>query len=161
MTILVPMDEEQYQRFVRTAIDGYAEDNVAAGRWPADSALSRSRDEFERLLPQGLQTPDNKLYQIVAGPNGTVVGALWFGILGADPNRSGFVYNIRIEPAFRGRGHAKAALELLEQIAMQDGLTSIGLHVFGFNTGAQALYRSLGYGITGFNMRKPLRLDRG
>ena len=71
--------------------------------------------------------------------------------------RSAFVYNIRIEPAFRGRGHAKAALEQVEQLAVAEGMTSIGLHVFGFNTGAQALYRSLGYGLTGFNMRKPLR----
>lgn len=37
------------------------------------------------------------------------------------------------------------------------GLGKIGLHVFSFNLGAQALYRSLGYGITGMNMLKPLR----
>jgi hypothetical protein len=38
-------------------------------------------------------------------------------------------------------------------------LSSIALHVFSFNTGAQALYRSTGYGITGMNMLKPLRRD--
>ena len=36
------------------------------------------------------------------------------------------------------------------------GLGSIALHVFGHNPGAQALYQSLGYGVTGFNMQKNL-----
>jgi ribosomal protein S18 acetylase RimI-like enzyme len=39
------------------------------------------------------------------------------------------------------------------------GLSSLALHVFSFNTGAQALYRSIGYGISGMNMFKPLRRD--
>ena len=68
-------------------------------------------------------------------------------------------YSIRIEPAFRGRGHAKEALELLDRLALDEGLKSIAQHVFGFNTGAHALYRSLGYGITGFNMLKALQRD--
>ena len=63
-------------------------------------------------------------------------------------------------PDFRGRGHASAALALLESVAIELGATAVGLHVFGFNTNAQALYRSLGYGITGFNMIKRLRPAR-
>ena len=36
------------------------------------------------------------------------------------------------------------------------GVQRIGLHVFGHNTGAQALYARLGYGVTGLNLLKPL-----
>jgi hypothetical protein len=34
--------------------------------------------------------------------------------------------------------------------------SSIGLHVFGDNLGAHALYAKLGYGVTGINMLKRL-----
>jgi len=36
------------------------------------------------------------------------------------------------------------------------GLSGIALHVFGHNSGAQALYASLGYQITNLNLFKPL-----
>ena len=36
------------------------------------------------------------------------------------------------------------------------GLQSIGLHVFSQSVGAQALYMSLGYQVTGINMLKQL-----
>jgi ribosomal protein S18 acetylase RimI-like enzyme len=87
------------------------------------------------------------------------VGHLWFAVQDAGPTRAGYLYNILVKPAYRGRGHAKAALELAEPLAAEHGATSLALHVFAFNTGAQALYRSLGYGITGLNMFKPLRRD--
>ncbi len=64
-----------------------------------------------------------------------------------------------MQPEFRGRGHARAALQLAEAIAIAQGAQAIALHVFIFNTSAQALYRSLGYGITGLNMLKPLQRD--
>ena len=35
-------------------------------------------------------------------------------------------------------------------------LSSIGLHVFGQNIGAQTSYRKLGYGVTSVNMLKHL-----
>ena len=43
--------------------------------------------------------------------------------------------------------------------ALARGLTSVELHVLSHNAVAQALYRSLGYGVTGFHMLKPLRRD--
>ncbi len=35
-------------------------------------------------------------------------------------------------------------------------LLPLGLHVFAFNKGAQALYRSLGFKVASLNLRKPL-----
>ena len=68
----------------------------------------------------------------------------------------GSVYNIEIGAAHRRKGHAFRALQALEAMAVAAGATSIGLNVFAFNTGAQALYRKLGYATTNFNMRKRL-----
>ena len=73
--------------------------------------------------------------------------------------KSAFVYDVEVKSELRRQGYARAAFTALEPIVKALGLSSIGLHVFGHNPGAQALYRSLGYGITGVNMLKQLGSD--
>jgi ribosomal protein S18 acetylase RimI-like enzyme len=153
------MPAAAFARFVHEATSSYANDNVIAGRWSPEDALARARAQLEGLLPLGLATPGHFIYEIQDETTDRTVGSLWFAIVEADDVRSGYVYTVRVQPEFRGRGHAKAALELVERVAVAEGAQSIALHVFGFNTGAQALYRSTGYGVTGLNMRKPLRRD--
>lgn len=154
MARLTAMAPAEYEVFRAEVPAAYAEDNVASGRWPREGALERAHRDFERLLPQGSDTPGHFLYEIRAEPADVIVGHLWFAVQGA--GQEGYLYNIRIKPAFRGRGHARAALQRLEDIALAQGVTTIALHVFVTNASAQALYRSLGYGNTGFNMLKPL-----
>jgi ribosomal protein S18 acetylase RimI-like enzyme len=156
-TSLVPMAEAAFAAFAERAIADYAQDNTQSGRWRAHEAFDRARVEFERLLPQGRDTPNHFLYEIHDSADGQAVGALWFSIDSDPGGGAGYLYNIRVEPAFRGRGHAKAALDRLDEVAVGMGLHSMALHVFGHNTTAQALYRASGYWITGMNMRKPLR----
>jgi ribosomal protein S18 acetylase RimI-like enzyme len=153
------MRPQAFESFAEEATASYANDNAQAGRWPSTTARARARAEFDRLLPQGLQTPNHFIYEIEDEATRQSVGFLWFAIIEASDTRYGYVYNIRVKPEFRGRGHARAALDLIEAVAADKGLSSIALHVFSFNTGAQALYRSIGYGITGMNMFKPLRHD--
>jgi len=161
MTTLIPMRPETFPSFVEEAVASYAADNVTAGRWPAAGAEARARTDFDRLLPQGLATPGHHLCEIEDEDMRQSVGFVWFAEVGDEGTRSGFLYSIRVKPEFRGRGYAKAALGQVERLAEGMGLHGIALHVFGFNTGAQALYRSLGYGITGINMVKVLRRDAG
>ncbi|HET7793478.1 MAG TPA: GNAT family N-acetyltransferase [Rhizobacter sp.] len=158
-TRLVPMHPQRFEAFAEEAITTHADHNAQVGRWPRETALERARAEFARLLPQGQQTPEHFFYEIEDQALGEKVGYLWFAVIGPADARGGYVYNIRVRPEFRGRGHAKAALDLIEAVALDMGLDAIGLHVFSFNTNAQALYRSSGYGITGMNMLKPLRRD--
>lgn len=159
MTRLVPMHPEAFAAFADDCIARYAEDNVLAGRWSADTAHDAARQEFDHLLPQGLQTPEHFVYEIENEVTGERVGALWFAVRHHAGEHFGYVYNIRIRPEFRGRGHAKAAIERIEAVALAKGLSRIALHVFVFNKGAQALYRSSHYGVTGMNMVKLLRRD--
>lgn len=158
MTTLVAMPAHRFDGWAEETNADYAADNVTAGRWPRRRAAERARAEFNRLLPQGMQTPGHYFYEIRDGGE-EPVGSLWFAVIGEGEARSGYVYNVRVHPAWRGRGHARAALLEVERVAAGMGLAAVALHVFGFNAPAQALYRSLGYGITGFNMRKPLRTD--
>ena len=156
VTVLSPMAPADYAAYVRDAVAGYAEDNVAAGRWPAEGAQARSQADFDSLLPQGLATPDQHLFDLRAGDDGPVVGALWFGIEAARGPRSAFVYDLGIHAPWRRQGHATRAFAALEALVRSHGLTRIGLHVFGYNTEAQALYAKLGYGVTGLNLQKQL-----
>ena len=154
MTVLVPMSPECYRTFREAAIAAYAEDNIAAGRWRRETALEQSHASFESLLPQGLATPDNYLFEIKANPGGPTVGSLWFATQTSNGIRSAYVYDVEINAASRREGHATRAFQALEPIVRALGISSIGLHVFANNHGAQALYARLGYGVTGVNMVK-------
>ena len=156
MTVLAPMCPEHFERFRSEVVASYAQDNVVALRWKESGALERSSSEFDRLLPDGLATPEHHLHEIQDGPGGQTVGYLWFMVSASHDERWAFLYNIRVFPEFRGRGHAGAAMKLFERRAIELEAAVIGLHVFAFNSTAQALYRSLGYGISGFNMLKRL-----
>lgn len=150
------MRAETFTAYVESSIVGYAEENVASGRWPKESALARSKTEFDSLLPQGLNTPNNHLYEIIDDPNGHTVGFIWFAIQESHGTRVAFVCDVVVKKECRRQGHAKRALVALESIASELNLSAIDLHVFAHNSIAQALYAQSGYAATGINMRKPI-----
>ncbi len=154
MLLIRPMNEIEFQSFLPDSITGYAADKVRSGNWTHEEAEKRSTEEHARLLPQGLATPQHFLYTIEF--EGKAVGRLW---LSGDPTPAGgagFIFDVYLEEAFRGRGLATQALKLLEAEAAQLGLKRLSLHVFGFNTAARALYNRLGYQITNLNLSKEL-----
>jgi ribosomal protein S18 acetylase RimI-like enzyme len=152
---LVPMTQEQFEAWLPGTIEGYAKEHVATGRWSKDEAIGKSRDEHEKLLPQGVATPDNHLWFIVRSSDRQKVGLLWVKIETA-PTHHAFIYNIEIDEPFRRRGYATLAMTRLEEQARRMGLDSIKLHVFGHNTAARPLYEKLGYVPTNINMSKTL-----
>lgn len=156
MVTLAPMNFDAFAGYRDAAASGYAADNVTSGRWPQEGALQRSYEDFDESLPQGLGTPQNFLYDIVSRRSGAVVGVIWFAIVVKNGLSSAFVYDIEVKPEFRRQGFARAAFGELEPLVKALDLPSIGLHVFGNNPAAQALYQSLGYRVTGINMLKQL-----
>ena len=154
MTALRPMQAQAYPDYVDAAIRGYAHDNVEAGRWPAVGALQRSGEEFRSLLPQGLDTPDNHLFEILENEAGAVVGFVWYAIERKHGACAAYVYDLEIKVEYRRQGHALRALQALEAQAAASGAGSIGLNVFADNVAAQSLYRRLGYAPTNINMYK-------
>ena len=150
------MSASSYEANLQAAIARYAEGNVASGRWPRSEASERSRESFAAILPDGLQTPNIHLLEIVEQESNQVVGSLLFAVIGPDAERSAFVYDLHVLPQFRRRGYATLAFAELETIVRDLGLSAIGLHVFAHNAGAQALYAKLGYAATGINMRKSI-----
>ena len=159
MTILAPMRHENFLSFAEAANAGYAQDNVAAGRWTCEEAPARAQAEFEQLLPQGLATPDHYVYEIQGEATGEMIGFLWFAVVGKGEVHFAYIYNIGVAQSFRRRGHAKAALLWLEQFVRAQGIADVRLNVFAHNSSAQVLYRSLGFECTSMMMRKALSAD--
>ena len=147
---------ETFPAYVAAAIVGYAQENVMAGRWPEVGALERSRENFQSLLPNGLDTPDIFLFEILAVDQGPTIGFVWYAIERKHGSSGAYIYDLEIQEQYRRKGHALRALLALELHAVATGATTIGLNVFANNLDAQALYRKLGYAPTNFNMSKPL-----
>jgi GNAT superfamily N-acetyltransferase len=157
MSILVPMRQNEFAEYRESSIVGYAEENVKAGYWSADGSVERSGMIFDSLLPQGLATPNNYIYEIKPAVDEATVGFLWFANVERQGGRMAYIYHLLVKEPYRRLGHAKHALQALEPIVASLGLRRIGLQVFGGNNiGAEALYRQVGYVVTGINMAKNL-----
>ena len=157
MTIvyLRPMTADAYEKFLGWSIPDYAAEKAKAGDFALETALAQSAAEFKQLLPAGIATKDNYLYSIFSA-EGIDVGMVWIAINAASGESRAFIYDLYVEPTFRSRGYGTAALFAIEDEARRLGAKAIGLHVFGHNTRAQALYTRIGYQPTSIQMRKPL-----
>lgn len=160
---LQPLSQALYEAWLARTVADYAADHVSAGNWDEADALARSRAEFDRYLPQGPATPGQYLFSILAeaeaGQPTAPVGVIWFGELPARPGSRelrGWIYDLYIEPEHRRRRYARQAMLAVESEARERGFQQLGLHVFGSNHGARALYESLGYEVTNVNMSKRL-----
>ena len=152
-TTLVPMTETQFEAYLEAAIPAYAADKVASGQWAEEEALESSRRSYAELLPRGPATPGHRLY-VLQDEQGAEVGVVWIGEHAEATRRVAFVYDVAVHQEYRRRGHAERAFLALEEVVRSLGLTGIGLHVFGHNAAARALYAKLGYRETNVNMFK-------
>ncbi len=82
------------------------------------------------------------------------IGTLWFAARDESGGSGAFIYDIVIDPAQRGRGYGRAAMEALEPLARSLGFDTIRLHVFGHNAVARHLYATVGYAETDVGMMK-------
>lgn len=153
--ILQPMTQPEFEAFLTRVIPEYAADNVRAGYWAEAEALERSREEFAKLLPKGLQSPEHYLYTVYA--DDAPVGAIWLKANPDRPTKSGFIFELYIDESQRGKGFGKQAMLLIEEQARELGLQSLGLHVFAVNAVARKLYETVGYETSSLNMTKKLK----
>lgn len=156
MVQLKPMDQTAFSAYLDESIRSYAEQNTVSGRWSAEEAVQQSTEEFQRLLPEGVASKDNYLYVIVDDATQTEVGMLWYAVTTPNNVQRAFLYEIRIADQYQGKGYGSQAMLIMEEQLRALGINSIGLHVFGHNRRAWALYERLGYSATNVNMVKQL-----
>lgn len=151
---LRPITEEEFRVFRQYAIDDFARAKREGEGLSVEESQEVSLKAFNQLLSDGVNTKNHFVYHIENG--GKFVGYLWWALQEKKSGNQGYLYNIDIEASQRGNGYGEAAMILFENEVRLRGLNKTGLHVFGFNTRAQNLYRKLGYEPTNIIMVKKL-----
>ncbi len=156
--ILTPMTAESLGSYLEEAIKTYADEHVRSGNWAADQAQAQAEREFADLLPDGIHSKDQYLFTLVDDTTGADVGMIWYGVRGQMETREAWIWDFKVDPAYRRRGYGRQALAALEHHVKEQGLTKIGLHVFGHNDAARSLYEAMGYAVTNLVMSKTLSI---
>lgn len=139
--------------WLETSMAEYVASRIRSGETEAQAEVAM-RKSVDTWFPGGTPAPGHHVWDVVDGDD-TVVGSLWIGPF-EPAGRDWWVFDIEIAEAHRRRGHARRALEQAHVVAKDAGAASIGLNVFGYNTGAAELYEQLGYGVTSVQMKLPL-----
>lgn len=134
-----------------TLRSGYLAELVRSGMSPKEAEENADRN-LARTFPDGIPVEGQHIGHVVV--DGQDVGVLWLGLAGDEPDRW-YVYDVEIDEDKRGRGFGRQAMLLAESFR-EHGAVTLGLNVFGFNSIARSLYRSLGYEESAVQMRKKL-----
>lgn len=155
-SILKKMSKLEFTQYLEYAVPEYARENVESGRWVSEGAIERSRLDYERLLPDGIETTNNYLFNILSPADKCIAGSLWLAIEKHAQISSAFIYDIEVKKNYRRKGLATNALIEIEAFVKALDIKTLGLHVFRQNTSAQKLYSCLGYSVVSTNMTKSL-----
>jgi ribosomal protein S18 acetylase RimI-like enzyme len=153
---LKPMTESEFRSYLEQVYVGYAEEQIKAGSWMAEGALKRAKAEINDLLPDGLATRNNFLYNLIVANEPSPVGVVWILIHERNDRKEAFIADIAVFNAFRRKGYAGQALNALEEIVKEMGIHTIRLHVFGHNHAARDLYEKSGYEMINIYMEKQI-----
>jgi GNAT superfamily N-acetyltransferase len=135
------MTQDEFDAFVATLVEGYAEELAAAGMEPA-AARVRSEEQTAGLIHAGRDTPGQVFF--TAEADGSPVGRLWLSTEG----RMAFVYDVVVDESHRRRGYGEGIMNAGARWSRDHGHPVLGLNVFAHNVGARALYDKLGYRVT-------------
>ena len=161
---IVEMDADRRERFLASQAGTYAESLFRSGAFgSSEEASERARQQLKSIL--AMESEEQFFFRVIAlngatpletGPKATSgeVGVLWWTV--RKPARSAWIYDIAISQEFRRRGFARAALQELEKWCRKHSCPQIGLNVFAFNSGAEKLYREMGFEDISKQMRKLL-----
>jgi ribosomal protein S18 acetylase RimI-like enzyme len=153
---LVSMTADEYSPWLEKLIIEYAEEQVVAGRWSAEEAVTESRSNVTGILPDGPATADQHLWTARDSVTGERVGVLWVEVRPRAGTTEAYINDIEVDAGHRGRGYGRAIMDACAARARELGATRVGLQVAGHNAVARKLYASLGYQEASIQMRLDL-----
>ena len=139
---LRPMTEADYAAYLPRATEAYAAEVARNNLVSEDEGLARSQRSFETELPDGIHTPDQRLF-IAEDAEGELVGYLW--LARKAETDTVFIYDIEVVAERRGEGFGRRLMELVEVEGRAMGMSRIELNVHADNEVARSLYESAGY----------------
>jgi ribosomal protein S18 acetylase RimI-like enzyme len=151
---LRPLSDDEFDAWFIQVRDSYGADMARDAGVDPEKAMARAAAQMDQLFPGRAPSPEQLVYVVEA--DGERVGDLWLCDRDDGLQHALFIYFVGIDEEHRGKGYGRAAMELAESEARRIGVDRIALSVFGGNTVARNLYRSLGYEETGVAMTKTL-----
>lgn len=151
------MTSSEFKNYLEHAVKDYAQDHITAGTWEPSEALKKSREAFQKLLPDGVASQNQPLFTVKDEKTDEQVGIIWFAARTETKPPSAFIYDFVIFEQHRRKGYGYHTLRALEDEIKKLGLEVVSLHVFGHNKGALTLYQKLGFEMTSIQMTKQLR----
>ena len=141
---LAPMNETDYQRFFNKTLQEYAFNQVQVGNWRAQDAVSLARQELAEMLPQGLETPNAYLSNVIDDAD-QPIGMMWFFVDEGRPVKTAVLLDFFLFPQFRGKGLEGQVLAVFEKGISAVGVQRVELQVFGHKQDEVNLYDAAGY----------------
>lgn len=136
---VTPMSHEELANFRAGAVATYAASREEAGE-SVELARSTAEASFAEMFPGGSPGEGHHLFTV--RQDGHRAGLVW--VCDRWPDQA-WVYDVEVDPAFRGRGLGAAAMVHAARWTREQGRGWLGLNVFGPNRHARALYERLGY----------------
>lgn len=156
MKTLVSMTEGEFQMFLAYSIQEYAQNKVVKGQWNEEEAPHKAEQQYQQILPQGLQTPTHYFWMVMDQQLAKKVGIVWFALREQDGEQQALVYDVKIFEEFRSRGYVTHASQLLAKKAAELGATTVSVRIFGHNLATREMYEKLGYVVTDTSITKKL-----
>jgi ribosomal protein S18 acetylase RimI-like enzyme len=156
MIAFVPMSQAAFEAFVARSTTNYAEEVSKANDIPLEEATAQAEASFRRLLPDGRPDQADQHLYVVVDEEGQEVGTIWWGVRRDRPAPYAYVWDLYLDPAFRGKGHGERVMRRVEEQARALGLERLALNVFGHNAPARKLYERLGFRTISLGMDKVL-----
>jgi ribosomal protein S18 acetylase RimI-like enzyme len=147
------MKQDRAAGFMDHARSRFVADLIRSGERPVDAQRTAAAIE-QRTFPDGPIAAGHLLFDVMS--DDVVAGHVWLAGPEGDDSTAWFLWDIELEPAFRGRGVGRMVMEVLEEEVRRRGGREIVLSVFGWNTVARRLYEALGYEVDSLRMRKSL-----
>lgn len=153
------MTKKEFKSYINTVIDELPKEFIRAGVRDQKKAIRQAKEQIERILPNGFETPNNFLYSILDNATSNKVGILWYEIREKEGIKHVFICDISINKDHRRKGYGTQTFQVLEKEVKNKGISTIKLHVFGHNKLAITLYKKLGYKATNVIMSKDLSVN--
>lgn len=142
---LTPATDDELVEFIAAQKVSYLRDLIEQGGLSQAAAQANSEATWSGLVPDGIHPADGNEIMIGRDVDGRRIGVLWMAVRSQGGENYGWIYDVEVDPEFRNRGYGRALMIAAEEWTRGKGLDSLQLNVFGGNTAARALYRSLGY----------------
>lgn len=149
---LRPLEESEFEEYMN--LNRYAKNTAEAEGVSLEEGIKIVKKQNLRILPQGIQTPNQFMFVVVEKESQQTIGKLWFALQKIGEKESIYLYNIELKKEYQGHGYGKAVMGMLEKRAEELGVNDIRLHAFGSNERAWKLYKKIGYEFTNVRMKK-------